>query len=209
MNVGGQKFITSLTTLQKEPDSMLGIMFSGRHKIIKQEDGSVFIDRDGTHFGIILNFLRGNIKSLDQLPDDKLTLSDISVEAEFYQLTKLIEIINQGKKRVIGQKEIDERKWRESDCFMHQLTEKIVFRNSLIINLKFKMIHFSHSIDFSDSVLIDTRFYDCFFYNCCQYSFDRADLCNCFFQECYGVDYDDDEDADTDDEIVDFQNKQQ
>ena len=110
MNVGGQKFITSLTTLQKEPDSMLGIMFSGRHKIIKQEDGSVFIDRDGTHFGIILNFLRGNIKSLDQLPDDKLTLSDISVEAEFYQLTKLIEIINQGKKRVIGQKEIDERK---------------------------------------------------------------------------------------------------
>ena len=99
MDIGGQRFVTSLTTLQREPDSMLGIMFSGHHKIIKQEDERVFIDCDGTHFGIILNILRRNIKLLDQLPDDRLILRDISVEAEFYQLRKLIEIINQGKKR--------------------------------------------------------------------------------------------------------------
>ena len=98
-----------MATLQRELDSVLGVMFSGHHKIIKQEDKSVFIDCDGAYFGVILNFLRGNIKSLDQLPDDKLILRDISVEAEFYQLRKLIEIINQGKKRITGQKEIDEK----------------------------------------------------------------------------------------------------
>lgn len=94
---------------------------------------------------------------------------------------------------------------------MHHLTEKIIFKNSLLINLKFKMIHFSHSVDFSDNVLINARFYDCFFYKCYQYSFDRADLRNCSFQECYCVDYDndDEDDDDTDGEILNFQNKQQ
>ena len=37
---------------------MLGAMFSGRHEVQTDEDGVVFIDRDGTHFRHILNFLR-------------------------------------------------------------------------------------------------------------------------------------------------------
>ena len=38
-------------------------MFSGRHALEPQEDGSFFIDRDGTHFRHILNYLRtGAIK---------------------------------------------------------------------------------------------------------------------------------------------------
>ena len=39
-------------------NSMLAAMFSGRHEVDTDEEGYVFIDRDGTHFGIILNFLR-------------------------------------------------------------------------------------------------------------------------------------------------------
>lgn len=35
---------------------MLAAMFSGRHELLKEEDGCVFIDRDGTHFRLeILN----------------------------------------------------------------------------------------------------------------------------------------------------------
>jgi uracil-DNA glycosylase len=37
---------------------MLAAMFSGRHLNSQDEDGRYFIDRDGTHFRHILNFLR-------------------------------------------------------------------------------------------------------------------------------------------------------
>jgi hypothetical protein len=59
LNVGGVKYETTLTTLTAEGDnSMLGSMFSGRHELHPNDDGEVFIDRDGTHFGYILNMLR-------------------------------------------------------------------------------------------------------------------------------------------------------
>ena len=37
---------------------MLAAMFSGRHNANKGGDGRYFIDRDGTHFRYILNYLR-------------------------------------------------------------------------------------------------------------------------------------------------------
>lgn len=59
LNVGGVKYETTLTTLTADgDDSMLGSMFSGRHELNPNEDGEVFIDRDGKHFGHILNVLR-------------------------------------------------------------------------------------------------------------------------------------------------------
>lgn len=59
LNVGGCKYETTLTTLTADgDDSMLGTMFSGRHDLHPGQGGEVFIDRDGTHFGTILNMLR-------------------------------------------------------------------------------------------------------------------------------------------------------
>jgi hypothetical protein len=58
INVGGCIFATRLATLRKYPDTMLGAMFSGRYPIQKDKDDNYFIDRDGTHFSHILNFLR-------------------------------------------------------------------------------------------------------------------------------------------------------
>ena len=59
LNVGGVKYETTLTTLTADGDeSMLGSMFSGRHELHTNDDGEVFIDRDGKHFGHILNVLR-------------------------------------------------------------------------------------------------------------------------------------------------------
>jgi vacuolar-type H+-ATPase subunit H len=58
LNVGGVRYITSLTTLCRFPDTMMGCMFSGRHTLPQGEDGYFFIDRDGKHFRHILNFLR-------------------------------------------------------------------------------------------------------------------------------------------------------
>ena len=51
LNVGGKIYKTSLDTLQKDPDSMLAAMFSGRFDVKScEEDGAYFIDRDGKLF---------------------------------------------------------------------------------------------------------------------------------------------------------------
>ena len=58
LNVGGSLFETSLSTLCRDPTSLLASMFSGRHLLSVESDGSYFIDRDPTHFRLVLNYLR-------------------------------------------------------------------------------------------------------------------------------------------------------
>ena len=43
--VGDKLFKTRVSTLTRYPDSMLGVMFSGKYAIEKDEEGDVFIDR--------------------------------------------------------------------------------------------------------------------------------------------------------------------
>lgn len=62
LNVGGHNFVTTLSTLTKNQDSMLAAMFSGRHQLDTDSEGRYFIDRDGTYFKHILNFLRDSTK---------------------------------------------------------------------------------------------------------------------------------------------------
>ena len=51
LNVGGKIYQTTLSTLLKDPNSMLSAMFSGRHELNQdEEDGAYFIDRDGELF---------------------------------------------------------------------------------------------------------------------------------------------------------------
>ena len=50
LNVGGERFETSLETLTKFPNSLFGKMFSGSTKLKQGSDGSYFIDRDGNQF---------------------------------------------------------------------------------------------------------------------------------------------------------------
>ena len=88
LNVGGQYFSTSVHTLNKDPGSMLHAMFSGRFDTKPAEDGSFFIDRDGTHFRFILNYLRTG-KLL--LPEDKMIKKEVLAEAEFYQIHGIVE----------------------------------------------------------------------------------------------------------------------
>ncbi|XP_008240560.1 PREDICTED: FH protein interacting protein FIP2 isoform X4 [Prunus mume] len=87
LNIGGKKFCTTIDTLtQREPDSMLAAMFSGRHTLCQDpEKGYVFVDRDGEHFRHILNWLRDGV--VPTLKDSKYT--ELLREAEYYQLLDL------------------------------------------------------------------------------------------------------------------------
>ncbi|EDO30354.1 predicted protein, partial [Nematostella vectensis] len=58
LNVGGHFFTTRLSTLTKDQDSMLASMFSGRFNLDVDSEGRFFIDRDGTYFVFLLNYLR-------------------------------------------------------------------------------------------------------------------------------------------------------
>lgn len=88
LNVGGHTFVTTLSTLTRDNNSMLAAMFSGRHQLDTDSEGRYFIDRDGTHFKHILNFLRDS----NQLPSAEIAL-EVYQEAKFYQIEGLIDIL--------------------------------------------------------------------------------------------------------------------
>jgi len=69
---------------------MLHAMFSGRFDTKPSEDGSYFIDRDGTHFRFILNYLRtGQLI----VPKDEIMREELLAEAEFYQVEGIIKAL--------------------------------------------------------------------------------------------------------------------
>ena len=88
LNVGGHCFKTSIQTLTKDPNTMLAAMFSGKFETKPCEDGAFFIDRDGTHFRFILNYLRTGKLTL---PEGATFLKELLEEAEFYQIKGIID----------------------------------------------------------------------------------------------------------------------
>ena len=95
LNVGGQHFVTSVQTLRKDPNSMLAAMFSGKFDTKPSEDGSFFIDRDGTHFRFILNYLRTGKLTL---PEGATFFKELEEEAEFYQIQGIIDALKPAAK---------------------------------------------------------------------------------------------------------------
>ena len=93
LSVGGQTFVTSTLTLTRDPTSMLAAMFSGRHALRQDDDGSYFIDRDGTHFRYVLNYLRDGAFRPGTLPADPCFLGQLCTESEYYQLDGLTRIL--------------------------------------------------------------------------------------------------------------------
>ena len=91
IDVGGRVFKTSLKTLTRESESVLAIMLSERFDLKKEDDGSFFIDRDGTLFHHILNYLRDGRISEDVIEEYG---PQILREAEFYGLSGLKEQIH-------------------------------------------------------------------------------------------------------------------
>ncbi|XP_059754200.1 transmembrane protein 248 isoform X2 [Balaenoptera ricei] len=85
LNIGGAHFTTRLSTLRRYEDTMLAAMFSGRHYIPTDAEGRYFIDRDGAHFGDVLNFLRSG----DLPPRERVRA--VYKEAQYYAIGPLLE----------------------------------------------------------------------------------------------------------------------
>ena len=96
LDVGGTKYTTSLETLLKYSNSMLGLMFSGRIPSNRDKEGCYFIDADGDMFVYILNFLRRNQLCL---PEAFQEYDRLLSEAEFFQIDVLVETIREMKSK--------------------------------------------------------------------------------------------------------------
>eukprot|EP00995_Heteronema_vittatum_P002938 NODE_1434_length_969_cov_654.534783_g989_i0.p1 GENE.NODE_1434_length_969_cov_654.534783_g989_i0~~NODE_1434_length_969_cov_654.534783_g989_i0.p1 ORF type:complete len:240 (-),score=59.99 NODE_1434_length_969_cov_654.534783_g989_i0:144-863(-) len=90
VNIGGHLFTTTLSTLTQDPNSMLAGMFSGKVGVTKDGDGSYFIDRDGTHFRLILNFLRDGSVAV---PRSGLEREQLLAAARYYQVEGLLQLL--------------------------------------------------------------------------------------------------------------------
>jgi len=91
--VGGTRFETTRTTLSRYASSMLESLVSGRHAIEKDDEGYIFIDRDGSIFRIILNSMR-NGKLM--IPPDFLDFDLLAAEIDFYCLPFVVPFASSG-----------------------------------------------------------------------------------------------------------------
>lgn len=82
LSIGGGSFFTTRSTLERSEYFENIIRHSNTDYVIR-------IDRDGTHFRYILNYLRGS----PYLPEKYETLYEIAIEADFYCLHELREAI--------------------------------------------------------------------------------------------------------------------
>ena len=108
LNIGGQCFQTSKVTLESDPKSLFGMMM--RDDCPFRPSGntgrSYFLDRDPTHFKLILSYLRNGCH-LDSylLPNEKRYLLEILCEARFYFLYGLQELILGKLEKLFGSRQ--------------------------------------------------------------------------------------------------------
>jgi hypothetical protein len=58
LNIGGYRYETSVEALRRVPHTFFDAYFSGRCAQDVCGDGSIFVDRDGEHFGHVLEYMR-------------------------------------------------------------------------------------------------------------------------------------------------------
>ncbi|KAF7492056.1 BTB/POZ domain-containing protein KCTD8 [Sarcoptes scabiei] len=96
LNVGGQKYVTELKTLMFDPNSRLAKWFQplennpvryDKLELLKDDKGRFIIDRDGSLFRYVLNYLRseGAINLPEHFTEHRL----LRIEAEFFGLDAL------------------------------------------------------------------------------------------------------------------------
>lgn len=186
LNVGGVEYTTSCGTLARYPSSMLESLVSGRFEVKRLEDGSVFIDRDGRLFGIILNALRTGTLSV---PPGFQDFEALAREIEFYQLpfkvprargawadfsrADFCHLLAESKPRprfFVGMR----------FCGLDLSGLRFIGHNKLAPNPNGFSVCFS-GCDFSGCTLEGSRFEEVDLTNC---SFQHADLTSCIFITC-------------------------
>lgn len=83
LNVGGKRFCTTTSTMVQSGSNFLSNLLMGRMAAVKDEEGYIFIDRNGANFEIILDYLRNGLL----LIPSSIPLKAVVVEAQFYSIS--------------------------------------------------------------------------------------------------------------------------
>jgi hypothetical protein len=92
LNIGGYCFETSVQTLRRISHTFFDAYFSGRYAQDVCNDGSIFVDRDGEHFGHVLEYMRDGVVAVaapNARPDVSL-LRALKREFGFYCIELLV-----------------------------------------------------------------------------------------------------------------------
>jgi hypothetical protein len=93
LNIGGHKYQTSVQALRRVPHTFFDAYFSGRYAQDVCRDGSIFVDRDGEHFGHVLQYMRDGVVAVAEpgmLPSVSL-LRALKREFGFYCIELCVE----------------------------------------------------------------------------------------------------------------------
>ncbi|CAB3368275.1 Hypothetical predicted protein [Cloeon dipterum] len=125
LNVGGTYFLTTKTTLCRDPNSFLFRLCQEDSELISDRDdtGAYLVDRDPTYFSPVLNYLRHGKLVID----NGLAEEGVLEEAEFYNITELIRLT---KERICQrdsrpQKEARKHVFRVLQCHEDELTQMV------------------------------------------------------------------------------------
>uniref|UniRef100_A0A1B6ELP0 BTB domain-containing protein n=1 Tax=Cuerna arida TaxID=1464854 RepID=A0A1B6ELP0_9HEMI len=115
LNVGGTCFLTTKTTLSRDPNSFLYRLCKEDSDLISDRDeiGAYLIDRDPTYFSPILNYLRHGKLIINKDLEEEGVLE----EAEFYNITELIRLV---KERILTR---DTRPLRDSKKHVYRVLQ--------------------------------------------------------------------------------------
>ena len=90
LDLGGQKFTTTVETLSRETNTFFTALFSEQWTLERDiKDKSIFIDRNPKLFSQILDYLRNDSVPIEVMKNDSLRRS-LLIEAEYFRLNNLI-----------------------------------------------------------------------------------------------------------------------
>lgn len=92
LNIGRKKYHVTRETLLAVDGTFFSNFFSGRWNTKVDDKGYIHVDRDGTHYNYIFNYLREGDKAVLPMEEDVRRL--LRHEAEFLGMEKLIKMLN-------------------------------------------------------------------------------------------------------------------